>query len=76
MGNIRVVIGPSTSDSHLGLRHLGYRVTGMTAILSQDQVRAHGRQVCSDNEVLRRHGHFLRGVTSVVEDIGPMPSRF
>lgn len=40
----------------------------MTAILSQDQVRAHGRRVCSDNEVLRRHGHFLRGVTSVVED--------
>ena len=31
-------------------------------------MRAHGRRVCSDNEVMRRHGNFLRGVTSVVED--------
>nr|XP_016508651.1 PREDICTED: uncharacterized protein LOC107826213 [Nicotiana tabacum] len=31
-------------------------------------VRAHGRQVCSKNEVQGRHGHFCRSATSVVED--------
>uniref|UniRef100_A0A1U7W2I1 Uncharacterized protein LOC104221953 n=1 Tax=Nicotiana sylvestris TaxID=4096 RepID=A0A1U7W2I1_NICSY len=36
--SIRGATGPSTSIDHLDLDHLSYRGTGMTAILSQDQI--------------------------------------